>query len=137
MNCPHCNSTADTWFDRSITYDSNGTPLEYEEFATRCSDCGRNVDAPSSYYNLPFKKKSFDIYLPATKCDEQGNPLDSEYIESIMIDVIDNGQHEFVTTESSEEIEACKIKAMVKRGLKRDWEAIKKLAEYKLERIYE
>lgn len=82
-------------------------------------------------------KRSFDIYLPATKCDENGNALDSEYVESIIIDVIDNGQHEFITEESSIEIEACRIKAMSKRGLKRDWEAIKRLAEYKLERIHE
>lgn len=48
--CPHCGSTKGTWFDRSVIYDAQGNPLEYEEFPNRCESCGRNVDAPTSYY---------------------------------------------------------------------------------------
>lgn len=52
-NCPHCFSNSDVWFDRSCMHDENGKALPYEEFPFRCSDCGRNVDAPRSYYGLP------------------------------------------------------------------------------------
>lgn len=48
--CPHCGSTSGTWFDRSVMLDSQGNPLEYEEFPTRCDDCGKNVNAPKNYY---------------------------------------------------------------------------------------
>ena len=67
MNCPFCESAEDTWFDRTIMYDHNGCQLEYETFATRCSDCGKNVNAPLDYYidnlevPLPTQKLVDDI----------------------------------------------------------------------------
>ena len=48
--CRHCGSTKDTWFDRSVQLDNDGNELEYESFACRCPDCGKNVDAPVEYY---------------------------------------------------------------------------------------
>lgn len=49
--CPHCLiSPLETWFDRSIQFDSKGNELEFETFATRCCNCGKNVDAPKDYY---------------------------------------------------------------------------------------
>ena len=48
--CPHCESTSGTWFDRCAILDEQGNPLKYEEFPTRCVDCGKNVDAPKDYY---------------------------------------------------------------------------------------
>ena len=50
-DCPHCGSTEGTWFDRSYCEDAKGNKLKYEDFATRCRECGKNVDAPKSYYS--------------------------------------------------------------------------------------
>lgn len=83
----------------------------------------------------PVKIVPFDIFLPATICDDQGNPLDAQFVETIKIEVYGSGDFEFITPESSEEIEACKIKALYKRGTKNDLDSIKKIIEYKLERI--
>lgn len=49
-SCPHCGSTSGTWFDRCVILDEQNNPLEYEEFPTRCEDCGKNVNAPKNYY---------------------------------------------------------------------------------------
>jgi hypothetical protein len=48
--CPHCGGTSGTWFDRCSILDEQGNPLKYEEFPTRCEDCGKNVNAPKDYY---------------------------------------------------------------------------------------
>lgn len=81
--------------------------------------------------NMETIKVPFDVYLPATKADEQGNPLDAEFIETIMIDVYDNGQHQFIAPDSHMEIEACKIKALYKRGSKEDLDMILNLIQYR------
>jgi phage terminase large subunit GpA-like protein len=49
--CPHC-GTKDPypWFDRSITIDGLGNELPWETCAMRCSSCGKNLEAPRSYY---------------------------------------------------------------------------------------
>lgn len=47
---PHCGRTSGTWFDRCAILDNEGNPLKYEEFPTRCEDCGKNVNAPKDYY---------------------------------------------------------------------------------------
>lgn len=85
--------------------------------------------------NHPTTKIPFDVYLPATKADETGKPLDAQFLETIQVDVWGNGQHQFLTPESSLEIEACKVKAFYKRGTKEDLDRIKNLIEYKLQRI--
>jgi hypothetical protein len=81
------------------------------------------------------KQVPFDVYLAATKADENGEPLDAQFVETIMIYVYDNGQHQFLTTEAHIEIDACKIKALYKRGTKEDLDTIKNLIEYKLQTI--
>lgn len=49
--CPHCGTPdPDPWCDRSITYDVRGNELPWETYAMRCSSCGKNLDAPRSYY---------------------------------------------------------------------------------------
>lgn len=85
--------------------------------------------------NRPTTKIPFDVYLAATKADETGQPLDSQFVETIQVDVWDNGQHQFLTPESSLEIEACKVKALFKRGTKEDLDSIQNLIKYKLQRI--
>jgi len=85
--------------------------------------------------NRTIKQIPFDIYLAATKADEQGNPLDAQYVETIMVDVWDNGQHQFLTEEASLEIEACRVKALFKRGTKKDLDSLKNIVEYKLKRL--
>jgi hypothetical protein len=109
-NCPHCFSQADTWFDRSCIHDENGKPLPYEEFPTRCSDCGRNVDAPRSHYGLSdIRYVSFDVHLPATKV------LDSKYLETVKIPVYEKYNEDFLTPEAHLIIEGSKLRAMFKQ----------------------
>lgn len=48
--CPHCGSEKGIWFDRSFMIDSKGDEVPEESFPDRCLDCGRNIDAPPSYY---------------------------------------------------------------------------------------
>ena len=68
--------------------------------------------------NMETIKVPFDVYLPATKVDEHGNALDAKFIETIIIDVYYDGQHQFITPEAHLEIESCRIKALYKRGAK-------------------
>jgi predicted RNA-binding Zn-ribbon protein involved in translation (DUF1610 family) len=51
FKCPHCGSGKGTWFDRSTAIDNDGNEIPEETFPDRCSDCGKNVAAPASYYN--------------------------------------------------------------------------------------
>ena len=115
-NCPHCFSSADTWFDRSCTHDENGNALPYEDFPFRCSDCGRNVDAPRSYYGLTeIEKIPFEVYLPATKADQiTGEALDAKYIETVEIPVHKNYDDYFLTPEAHLIIEGSKLRSMFK-----------------------
>lgn len=94
VNCHHCFSTADTWFDRSCAHDANGKSLPYEEFPFRCSDCGRNVDAPRSYYGLPeIRYVDFDVRMPGTVADpETGLATDSRYVKTIKVPVYGEGE---------------------------------------------
>ena len=85
--------------------------------------------------NRSIRKVPFDIYLPATKADETGRPLDAQFVETIQVDVWDNGQHQFLTPESCLEIEACKVKALFKRGTKEDLDNILNLVQHTLQRI--
>ncbi len=85
--------------------------------------------------NRSIRKVPFDIYLPATKADETGQPLDAQFVETIQIDVWDDGDHQFLTPESCLEIEACKVKALFKRGTKEDLDNILNLVQYTLQRI--
>ena len=48
--CPHCGKDEGTWFDRSMSYNSDGSENEHETFPTRCNACGKNIDAPKEYY---------------------------------------------------------------------------------------
>lgn len=50
FKCPHCGSTKGTWFDRSCTLGPDGEEVPEESFPDRCEDCGKNVNAPASYY---------------------------------------------------------------------------------------
>lgn len=115
-NCPHCFSQADTWFDRSCMHDENGKPLPYEEFPFRCSDCGRNVDAPRSYYGLSeVRKVPFRVYLPATKADPKtGQPLDARFVETVEIPVYENFNDDFLTPEAHLIIEGSKLRGLFK-----------------------
>lgn len=116
-NCPHCFSDKDTWFDRSCLHDEYGNELEYECFADRCSDCGRNVNAPRSYYNLPdIRYVPHDVYLPATKVDpDTGEPLDCKFVETLMIPVYNNYDMDFVTPTGHLMIQRSKLIAFFKR----------------------
>jgi len=82
------------------------------------------------------KKVPFDIYLPATKFDKQGYPLDAEFVQTIMIDVHDNGQDLFLTPEAHTEIDSYRIAALYKRGKKQDLDNIRNLIQYR-EKEYE
>lgn len=59
--CHHCKKSNDTWFDRSVIYDEQGHELEYETYATRCVKCGKNVNAPISYYDNISNKGVLDV----------------------------------------------------------------------------
>jgi hypothetical protein len=115
-NCPHCFSQADVWFDRSCMHDENGKAFPYEEFPFRCSDCGRNVDAPRSYYGLSeVRTVPFHVYLPATKADPKtGQPLDARFVETVEIPVYGNFNDDFLTPEAHLIIEGSKLRAMFK-----------------------
>lgn len=39
--CPHCGKDEGTWFDRTISYDSEGNETG---MATRCNACGKDID---------------------------------------------------------------------------------------------
>jgi hypothetical protein len=116
-NCPHCFSQADVWFDRSSMQDENGNSLPYEEFPFRCSDCGRNVDAPRSYYGLPeIRHLPFDVYLPGTVADPiTGKPLDAQFVETVQIPVYGNYDEDFLTPCAHLIIEGSKLRAMFKK----------------------
>jgi len=49
--CPNCGAI-ETWFDRSITINDDGTE---EGMTTRCVGCGRNVDEPIKPKQMEFK----------------------------------------------------------------------------------
>lgn len=121
-NCPHCFSHADTWFDRSCMHDENGKPLPYEEFPTRCGDCGRNVDAPRSYYGLSeIRYVPFLVYLPATKADPKtGQPLDAEFVETVEIPVYENYDADFLTPYAHLIIEGSMLRALFKKMFKEE-----------------
>lgn len=117
-NCPHCFSVADTWFDRSSVYlPEDGEIMEYENFPFRCSDCGRNVDAPRSYYGLPdIKFVPFDVYLPGSKvCSQTGKAIDSQFVETVHIPVYENYGEDFLTPKAHLIIGGCKLRALFKR----------------------
>lgn len=115
-NCPHCFSHADTWFDRSCIHDEAGKPLPYEEFPTRCGDCGRNVDAPRSYYGLTdIRRVPFQVYLSGTKADPiSGQPLDARFVETVYVPVYGNYNDDFLTPEAHLIIEGSKLRALFK-----------------------
>lgn len=80
--------------------------------------------------SIELKKVPFDIYLAATTYDPVTGEHDAEYIETIQVDVY--GEEQFLTVESSIEIEATRVKAMFKRGTKDDLISLKKLIEHRL-----
>lgn len=61
--CPHCGSSPlETWFDRTIMFDSEGYPVEYEGMCYRCNNCGKNISAPVEYYEIQS--------IPQSNCKE-------------------------------------------------------------------
>ena len=63
--------------------------------------------------NMKTKEVPFRIYLPATKCDDEGKPIDHEYVGTLLIKVA--GEHSFVSLESHLEINMQKINFINKR----------------------
>ena len=48
--CPHCGTKCGTWQDTTEKLHPMGFAMQYESHAERCDECGRNVNAPKSYY---------------------------------------------------------------------------------------
>lgn len=69
--CPHCKSKRGIWFDRSSVCDEEGNTIEYENFPTRCNECGKNINAPLKYYEekTPIKNKEYIEELESTLID--------------------------------------------------------------------
>jgi glutaredoxin len=49
-DCPHCEKSEGTYFDRSFSLDSEGNEIPEETYPYRCNACDKNVDAPKEYY---------------------------------------------------------------------------------------
>jgi hypothetical protein len=64
-------------------------------------------------------KVPFEVRLAATACDPvSGEPLDSQFVETVQIEVIDNGQHQFLTEEAHLIIDKSRIQGYFKHLIK-------------------
>jgi hypothetical protein len=79
--CHHCGSTEGTWLDRSYVTTEDGVKMKWEEFATRCNNCGKNVDAPKYYYGETEQVISVeDVFSETTQelvkhCEDNDNKI--------------------------------------------------------------
>ncbi len=74
------------------------------------------------------KTVPFNVFIPALP------PLTlksrAEFVETIQVEVDDNGQHQFLTTSASIQINASRVKALYIRNGDGDFEAIRRLLNY-------